>query len=291
MAAKFAAGAALRHGRRAAQVWLTKDVVTSPPGGFCNVLVNPGNEKLVGTRLPYFPRGGPVPEDPVDTRARTERDWLPPGFVTQWGGMEVGAKLVYPIQTVDGMVSMLGGWGLRRACQALPEQAPGGIRCPVGEAVVTPATGRLGEYFRHIVHTVPPFYDAGDDGLPSPGWTAALERCWERSLDLAARQPVPSGEEPSIAAPLLGAGARGAPPEHAVALAARAVIAWLQSTRDTHGAELRLVVQRESEAEALNNALEAALAGARHAGGPDHASSIRERAHTSMGAREHASVA
>ena len=58
----------------------TPCVVLHPPGGFCDALIVPGNETLVGTALPYFPVGGPVPAPP------------PPGLRnTVWGGMEVNS--------------------------------------------------------------------------------------------------------------------------------------------------------------------------------------------------------
>ena len=66
---------------------------------------------------------------------------------SQFTPSEANARLapntgvIYPEQTVDGRVDELGGIALRRACRDLPEVAPGGIRCRVGEAVVTETTG------------------------------------------------------------------------------------------------------------------------------------------------------
>ena len=52
-------------------------------------LINPANTTLVGTALPYFPRGGPVRPPP------------PPGLGTSsmgWGGFDAGEKMLYPTQ-------------------------------------------------------------------------------------------------------------------------------------------------------------------------------------------------
>ena len=84
------------------------DMVENPPHGSCDALLCPGNEHLVGTRLSYFPRGGPCPAEP------------PPGVQSSWGGMEAGGNMLYPIQTVDGLVTAAGGARLRALCTAVP---------------------------------------------------------------------------------------------------------------------------------------------------------------------------
>ena len=123
------------------QLWLelyaTPDIVASPPGGACDCLINPANETLVGTQLAYFPRGGPCPEPP------------PEGVSNAWGGMEAGANMLYPAQSVDGRVHAAGGAALREALLALPEA--GGERCPVGSAVLTEAHGELRDNYRFIL--------------------------------------------------------------------------------------------------------------------------------------------
>jgi len=69
-------------------------IVKNPPGGFCDVLLNPGNADLVGTELPYFP----MPIKP------------PAGLHTSlWGGMEAGENMFYPTQCIDGQVWMACG--------------------------------------------------------------------------------------------------------------------------------------------------------------------------------------
>ena len=126
----------------------TPDIASAPPGGACDCVVTAANEKLVGAELSYFPRGGPCPEPP------------PPGVSNAWGGMEAGSGMLYPTQCVDGRVHQEGGPGLRAACAAVPEQAAG-VRCPVGTAVLTQATGRLASVYRFVLHAVAPFRSDG----------------------------------------------------------------------------------------------------------------------------------
>lgn len=123
---------------------VTSDIVLEPPRG-CRVLLNPANEALVGTKLPYFP----MLEPPTELLSN------------QWCGMEAGERMFYPMQVVDGRVHMLGGLSLRKALEKLPEVAPD-VRCPTGAAVITEATESLGDVFQHIVHAVP----WGTQGLP-----------------------------------------------------------------------------------------------------------------------------
>lgn len=76
----------------------------------CKVLINPGNEQLSGvSRFPYFPKGGPVPKSPPDKDAHHIM-----GYVSQWGGMEVGSGMLFPANAVDGLVHQLGGHQLKK---------------------------------------------------------------------------------------------------------------------------------------------------------------------------------
>eukprot|EP00928_Gymnodinium_smaydae_P091657 TRINITY_DN75391_c0_g1_i1.p1 TRINITY_DN75391_c0_g1~~TRINITY_DN75391_c0_g1_i1.p1 ORF type:complete len:261 (+),score=47.65 TRINITY_DN75391_c0_g1_i1:70-852(+) len=190
----------LQPGRLRLELHLTPDIVTAPPRVSSQrgiVLVNPANEALVGTKLPYFP----MPSDP------------PPGLQhSGWCGMEAGGRMFYPMQVIDGQVHLQGGPEMQRACLALPEVAPG-VRCPTGSAVATAATGALAARFVGIVHTAPPMY--GD-----AGWAASLASCYRSACKVAwafAR------DVDTIAFPLLGSGARGAPVGEAAIVAAEAL--------------------------------------------------------------------
>lgn len=258
---------ALTVGRRCVELWRTSCCVTSPPGAAGqthDVLINSANQQLVGTKLPYFPRGGPVPDTSVAAGSpeAVQRDWVPPGFVSRWGGMEIGAKMLYPVQVVDGMVGILGGAELRRACSRLPTVSADGARCAIGEAVSTPAFGKLRQYYARIVHTVAPFHTRADK-TPTPDWALLLERCWHSSLAQAS-------DAQTIVAPLLGAGARGAPLRDAATVAARATVGWLTEEAAAPGAPsaqlLRIVVQRETALEEMAAALRAEASSVSSAG-------------------------
>ncbi|KAF0685067.1 Aste57867_22995 [Aphanomyces stellatus] len=180
-------------------ICFTKDVVNHPPPA--TVLINPCNERLSGTHaFSYFPRGGPVPPT------------SPPGMERQsvnWGGMDAGENMLYPAQTVDGLVGIAGG-------PAQSAQLAAISKCPTGHAVSTAATGTLARHFERIVHTATPFY-------ASPKWELQLRACYMHSLSIATKA---AKSETTIATPILGAGCKGIPVEDAVGAAADACRAW-----------------------------------------------------------------
>ncbi len=185
------------------RVCLTPDIVNFPPGNFVDALINPANEFLTGTRLfSYFPRGGPVP---IRKSVETES--------ARWGGMEAGYNMIYPAQTVDGLVHLAGGADLASVITALPTTA-GGLKCGTGDAVVTDACGKLSDRFRYIIHTATPFHS-------SKNWSTNLASCYDSSLTVASRLRCQS-----IATPLLGAGCKGIPEKDAVLIAVQACSKW-----------------------------------------------------------------
>ena len=185
------------------------------------VLINPANEALIGTSRPYFPRGGPVPPRP------------PPGLMASsagWGGMDAGTAMLYPAQTVDGLVHMHGGVELRAELQSKPvlERRGDGdhVRCRVGDSILTHAPHSLP--FDLIAHTPPPFWSmhATDpiqyEKLLGNCFTSALNASMAAAADKAVTSLV-------LATPILGAGARGAP----TTVAARALMGALARYRAT----------------------------------------------------------
>lgn len=196
---------------RQVQLWTTSCIVTQFGQSFqCQAdLVNPSNPELSGCRhFPYFPRGGPVPE-PVTSM---HKDWQPLGYVSQWGGMEVGAGMLYRVSVIDGLVHQQAGWKLaaelhlRRAVHSQP--------CPVGTAVRTTA-GDLA--YRSILHTTPPFFRDSDS-------EKKLLQCYESVLALT--------ENKCLCLPLIGSGARGFPYDSAIRVAAKAVQGWMRGDDD-----------------------------------------------------------
>jgi O-acetyl-ADP-ribose deacetylase (regulator of RNase III) len=224
--------------RRTVQIWHTSCIVTSFSDASSAVLstavmanqsmprmkrylVNPSNAELTGCRrFPYFPRGGPVPAEPVSSTVH--RDWQPLGHVSTWGGMEVGTGMLYPVSVVDGLVHQLGGWQLQAELRWL--QCCNRQPCPIGTAVMTTAgaaTSPLRQHYDAIIHTTPPFYQYSGDNPESQ-----LRLCYESTLALLQHEC--QTQQPVWAAfPLLGAGARGFPPDRAIAVAASATANWL----------------------------------------------------------------
>ena len=115
---------------------------------------------------------------------------------------------------VDGAIHRAAGPGLLAECRAIPEVAPG-VRCPTGEARIT-GGHRLPA--RHVIHTVGPAWDGGDDGEPG-----LLASCYRGSLQLAADHGLTS-----IAFPAISCGIYGYPPDQAVPIAVDTVLAWPQ---------------------------------------------------------------
>ena len=58
---------------------------------------------------------------------------------------------------VDGAIHRAAGPGLLEACRALPESVPG-VRCPTGEARITPGFALPARY---VIHTVGPVWHGG----------------------------------------------------------------------------------------------------------------------------------
>ena len=113
---------------------------------------------------------------------------------------------------VDGAVHEAAGPELAAACRALPEVAPG-VRCPVGEARVTPGFALPAAW---VVHAVGPRWRGGASGEPE-----ALASAYTRSLSAA----YAVGAE-TVAVPALSTGAYGYPADLAAGVAVRSVRAW-----------------------------------------------------------------
>lgn len=236
------------------EVWTTTCIVMNfgkstcqKKGPHCSVLINPGNPQMTGaSEFPYFPRGGPVPRK-VDSM---HKDWQPLGFVSQWGGMEVGNGMLFPVSVVDGLVHQMGGSGLKLECawkRAMAMATSTGKDkdpCPVGHAVMTSAgTGPLKREYNSIIHITPPFYrahsdtdgDGSDDDDHDP--LSLLERCYASALEIVAASTTTTkkGEPESplrVASPLLGAGARGFPYDKAIDIASKVSVDWMHQHDD-----------------------------------------------------------
>lgn len=113
---------------------------------------------------------------------------------------------------VDGAIHRAAGPELLAACRALPEVRPG-LRCPTGEARITPGF-RLRA--RWVIHTVGPVWQGG---VAREG--EQLAACYRNSLGLAARHGIAS-----IAFPAISCGVYGYPPQAAARIAVAAARSW-----------------------------------------------------------------
>jgi len=115
---------------------------------------------------------------------------------------------------VDGAIHAAAGRELLEACRQLPEVAPG-VRCPTGQARITPAF-RLPARF--VVHTVGPVWRSG-----AHGEARLLASCYDNSLELSERHGARS-----IAFPAISCGIYGYPLAAAARIAVRQTSTFLR---------------------------------------------------------------
>ena len=114
---------------------------------------------------------------------------------------------------VDGAIHDAAGDELYEACLKVPEVRPG-VRCPTGEARITPGFKLPAKF---VIHTVGPVYRDGHHGEPEN-----LAACYRNSLALAAENGCKS-----IAFPCISTGIYGYPKEAAAQIAVREVKEFL----------------------------------------------------------------
>ena len=110
---------------------------------------------------------------------------------------------------VDGAIHRAAGPALLSACRAISEVRRG-VRCPTGEARITPGFALPA---RFVIHTVGPVWEGGDQGEPD-----LLAACYRNSLQLADQHGLTS-----IAFPAISCGVFGYPPEKAARVALREI--------------------------------------------------------------------
>jgi O-acetyl-ADP-ribose deacetylase len=140
---------------------------------------------------------------------------------------------------VDGAIHAAAGPELLEACRAVPEVRPG-IRCPVGEARITPAFKLPSKY---VIHTVGPRWRGGTKNEPE-----LLAACYRACLALAHDRQIRS-----IAFPAISTGAFAYPLLPACRIAVSECLAFLAS--DTIVSEIILVGFSKEDAAALRRAL------------------------------------
>ena len=117
---------------------------------------------------------------------------------------------------VDGAIHRAAGRELYEACLKVPEVRPG-VRCPTGEARITPGFKLPAKF---VIHTVGPVYRDGQHGEPEK-----LGACYRNSLALAAENGCNS-----IAFPCISTGVYGYPIEDAAKIAVGEVKAFLAAS-------------------------------------------------------------
>ena len=129
---------------------------------------------------------------------------------------------------VDGAIHRAAGKELFEACLKVPEVRPG-VRCPTGEARITPGFKLPAKF---VIHTVGPVYRDGKRGEPEK-----LAACYRNSLALAAENGCKS-----IAFPCISTGVYGYPVEAAAKIAVGVVREFLtQRSREAENAMMEVV--------------------------------------------------
>lgn len=140
---------------------------------------------------------------------------------------------------VDGAIHRAAGPDLLATCRALPQVRPG-VRCPTGEARITPGF-RLPALF--VIHTVGPVWRGGAHGEAD-----LLASCYRESMRIASAHRIGR-----LAFPAISCGVFGYPPEQAATIAVRTLRAAEQMENSPHAILLCCF------GEAVANALRAAL--------------------------------
>jgi O-acetyl-ADP-ribose deacetylase (regulator of RNase III) len=142
---------------------------------------------------------------------------------------------------VDGAIHYAAGPELRAACERVPEVRPH-VRCPTGEARLTPGFRLPAE---HVIHTVGPVWHGGMKGEAS-----LLASAYRSSLAIAARERFEA-----VAFPAISTGAYAFPPDDAARIAVQTVRGFL----DEHDrpARVLLVAYNREQAVPIKKALAA----------------------------------
>jgi O-acetyl-ADP-ribose deacetylase (regulator of RNase III) len=121
---------------------------------------------------------------------------------------------------VDGAIHRAAGPELLEACRRITEVRPG-VRCPTGEARLTPGFGLPA---RFVIHTAGPVWRGG-----AYGEADLLARCYRNSIAIARVKGLRS-----LAFPAISCGVYGYPVDDAATIAVREVRALLSESGPPH---------------------------------------------------------
>ncbi|WJX16485.1 hypothetical protein P8452_06505 [Trifolium repens] len=119
----------------------------------------------------------------------------------------------------DGAIHRAAGPDLVRACRNVPEVRPG-VRCPTGEARITPGFLLPAS---HVIHTVGPIYDV--DSNPA----ASLASAYRNSLRVAKENSIQY-----IAFPAISCGVYGYPYDEAATVAISTIKEFQNDFKEVH---------------------------------------------------------
>ncbi len=145
---------------------------------------------------------------------------------------------------VDGAIHRAAGPELLAACRAITESPPG-VRCPTGQARITPAFRLRAKY---VIHTVGPVYRDGMSNEPKQ-----LANCYRNSLELAAQNDIET-----IAFPAISCGVFGYPGMRAARIAINTIDEFL-TTHPGSIKQVELVAFDNDMQLILSNAIETKL--------------------------------
>lgn len=186
-------------------------------------------------RLPQtlFPRSGGAARVRTMSNASTEfevssstRLKIQLGDITHWSIDGSSDAIVNPANErmlggggADGAIHRAAGPELREACYKVPEVRPG-VRCPIGEARITPGFKLSAS---HIIHTVGPIYD----GHRNP--EVLLRNSYKNSLEIAKENNIKY-----IAFPAISCGVYGYPFDEAAKVALSTIKEYGNGLKEVH---------------------------------------------------------
>lgn len=148
------------------------------------------------------------------------------GDITKWSVDGSSDAIVNPANEkmlggggADGAIHRAAGPELREACYKVPEVQPE-VRCPIGEARITPGFKLPAS---HVIHTVGPIYDA--DSNPE----ASLRNAYKNSLSVAKENNIQY-----IAFTAISCGVYGYPYEEAATVSLSTVKEFANDFKEVH---------------------------------------------------------